>query len=563
MSQEISPALIASMASSKCDMSRRSFLHTIAATSVAALGGSVLASCDGSTSTPNATQVTLYASGSWPVNSMPSTADQAKNPFYKAYAGWLSNWLKQNPGVTIKPTSANIWDAKALSTSIGAGTAATWYLASILGTTDAGTRAAFARGLAADTTQLFAAYYPKMNLADYAANAWNQLWKLNGHFYGAPGDYYPGRGIYYRKDLLKQAGLPEPKVGWTWQDLRTMAKVLTTKKQKGVVFQNTALSYLLTTYQFDTLTMLPANTGSNWHWKYDYTSKADEWVQLVDLYRGMVFTDQSVLQDVSYGEANAEQAFFREQVAMAEMHSSFYTHPASSDPSSPSALAKKLGKPLNEVVGYVIDPVATNGAFGAAQGSLGVISFDPHLNRTALDKAFNLYSSFALGQGIVEANQASYKADPTPENALSIYQQVTPTNKGLVSIAGIPGDNRKYWTDTVVDAMLEGTQVPIVPNYSLYVPAEQVAGPPQDAVTDAMTKLAFSKQNVKDVLTTLEQTRNQQAAALSSNASQDDFNKGAKNFYSELGSFWQKNAPDFYQQEYQPWYSKYVEPVLK
>ncbi|GCE12763.1 ABC transporter substrate-binding protein [Tengunoibacter tsumagoiensis] len=541
-------------------LNRRRMLKLLGATTAVTAGGGILAACGGTSDTT--VQVTLQASGAWPINSMPTADAQAKDPFQKAYADWLQSWLKKNAGVKIKASSANIWDPQALSTAISTGTAATWYLASVIGGDDAGTRAVFARGLAADTTDLFSHYASQMPLSAYAADAWKNLWHLNGHYYGAPGDYFPGRGVYYRRDLLKEAGLEEPKVGWTWQDLRTLAKGLTTSKRKGIVFQKNALSYLLSTYQFDALTMIPLNTGSNWHWKYDYSSKADEWAKIVSIYRGMVFDDQSVLQDVTYGETDAEKAFFRGDVAMAEMHSSFFTHPVLGDPSSPLALAQQLKKPLDEVVGYVIDPVAPNGAFGATQGSLGVVSFDPHLSSAGLEKAFKLYCDFWLIDGVVACNQASYKAQPTPENAQSIYQSVTPTNKANGSIPGIPGTSETYWGTNVVASLLEGTKVPLVPNYSLYVPAEQVAGPPQQAVNDAITKLAFYQQDVKGILTDLESTRNQQAASLPSSASQDDFNKGAKNYYRALATFWQKNAPDYYQNEYLPWYQKSVQPLL-
>ncbi|HLG77030.1 MAG TPA: extracellular solute-binding protein [Ktedonobacteraceae bacterium] len=544
-------------------MNRRQLLRAMAATSVAAIGGTALAACAG-TGSQDTVKVTLYAYPVWPVNTMPSASDQASVPFYKAYASWLQNWLKQNPGVTLKATSTSIWDPQVLSTAISTGTAPSWYQVSQIGGDDAGTRAAFARGLAADTTDLFTSASPKLRLTDYASHAWESLWHLNGHYYGAPGDYYPGRGIYYRRDLLKQAGLEEPKTGWTWDDLRKLAKAMTTKDHKGVVFQKTGMSYLLTTYQFDLLTAEPAITGESWHWKYDYMTNLDRWQQAVDTYRGMVFTDNSVLQDVNYGEGEAEKAFFNGQAAMAEMHSSFYTHPsgAGGDAAGPLALAEKLGKTLDEAVGYVIDPVASDGTFGATQGSIGVVSMDPHLSSAALDKAFNLYSSFWLIDGVVVCNQASYKSQPTDANARSIYQGVTPTNRDNASIPGIPGNNRKYWGDKVVDALLEGAKVPLLPNYSLYVPPEQIAGPSPEALTDALTKLAYSQTSVKDVLTSLQQTRNQQAISLPSNASQDDFNKGARNYYKAVASLWQKNSPDFYTNVYLPWYQKSVKPII-
>lgn len=547
-------------------LSRRQLLRSIAVGSAVVAGGGLLAACGGGgangNGTPTTVNVTLLASGGWPVSSLDYAKTQ-KDPFYKAYVGWLNDWMKKNPGVTIKASNANIWDQKALSTAITAGTSATWFQANVLGNqTDSGTRAAFAKGLTADTTSLYQTYRSVMNLTDYAENAWKGNWLIAGHYYGAPSDYFPGRGIYYRRDFLQAAGVSEPQNGWTWNDLRQMAKALTTSKHKGIVFQGQTINALLTANQFGNLTVLPASTGSNWHWKYDYTSKLDEWQQLVDIYRGMVFTDKSVEQDPNYGEGEAEKAFFRGEVAMAEMHSSFYTHPATSDPASPLALAEQLKKPLQEVVGYMIDPNGTNGAFGAVQGGINVIGFDPKLSKTALDKAFNLYTNFWLGDGVVQCNIASYHADGSIDNLRSIFQSVTPTNKGLIQTNSIPGSSRTYWGDKVVDALLKGAQVPFIPEATVYVPPEQVAGPPPTSYNDAINKLAFSQASVKDILTNLEQTMNQQASTLPSNASQDDFNKGAKAFYDAYGKFWQTNGPDFYTNEYQPWYQKNVAPII-
>lgn len=51
------------------------------------------------------------------------------------------------------------------------------------------------------------------------------LWKLNDKVVGFPSlvNVY---GVFYNKDILKQAGLEEPKTGWTWEDLFNYAEKL-------------------------------------------------------------------------------------------------------------------------------------------------------------------------------------------------------------------------------------------------------------------------------------------------------------------------------------------------
>lgn len=50
--------------------------------------------------------------------------------------------------------------------------------------------------------------------------------KANGHYYGLPRDN-DTKVIYYNRAQFSQAGVPEPRDGWTWADLRAAATALT------------------------------------------------------------------------------------------------------------------------------------------------------------------------------------------------------------------------------------------------------------------------------------------------------------------------------------------------
>lgn len=53
-------------------------------------------------------------------------------------------------------------------------------------------------------------------------------WEVNGKLYGLP-TLMNTYGVFYNEDLFKQAGLPLPKAGWTYQEMLHDAQVLTQK----------------------------------------------------------------------------------------------------------------------------------------------------------------------------------------------------------------------------------------------------------------------------------------------------------------------------------------------
>jgi multiple sugar transport system substrate-binding protein len=60
------------------------------------------------------------------------------------------------------------------------------------------------------------------------------LYTYNGKHYGIPKDY-DTIGVFYSKELFKQAGVEEPKAGWTWEDFHKKAKAISDwGKSKGI-----------------------------------------------------------------------------------------------------------------------------------------------------------------------------------------------------------------------------------------------------------------------------------------------------------------------------------------
>lgn len=69
--------------------------------------------------------------------------------------------------------------------------------------------------------------------ADFLPAYWDNFMAMDGKLYGIYQDT-EARGVYYRKDLVTAAGVSEPKNGWTYAEMRELAKKLTTPEVAGV-----------------------------------------------------------------------------------------------------------------------------------------------------------------------------------------------------------------------------------------------------------------------------------------------------------------------------------------
>jgi hypothetical protein len=562
MSEELFPGV---SSPDEQPITRRQLLRSITAGGALLIGGAALAACEPSGAKPAAVNVT-FLTNAWPGDAMPTKDEQSSSPQKKAYADTLQKWLGKNPGVTIKHTETSVWDPKALTTAISAGTSPTWFMGNVLGYfQNPQVRSAFVRGLVADLTSLVSKYKIDDQVSDFVVPMWKD-WKVNGKYYGIPAGSGVGNGIYYRRDLIKQAGLQEPTADWNLNDFRALAKALTKDKTKGVALQFygfgqflNAHGLLSATTSYGTIGMLPSpQTG--WRWRYDFTTRQDRFKDAVNLWRAMRYEDKSLLTDLNYGDSDVSKAFIRGDVAMMGNNTDYFTR-SPEDPASVMQLANSLKKPLEEVVGWLPHPKGTTGAFGNTQAGLAVGSIEPHLQRNAagLEKAFDFMHYMLMGDGLIDQITATYQST---KDLKRVFTSVPPMTKNQEKIAGIPGTAEDAWGKQIVDAVKKAAVLPLIPDPALYLPAEQNTGVPGDAFDDMVSGLAHTQKDMPPIFANAQNTLNQQAAGLTSSISSDEFIKTAKEYYKALDAFWSKNAPVFYATDFKPWYTEKVLPVL-
>jgi ABC-type glycerol-3-phosphate transport system substrate-binding protein len=543
---------------------RRHLLRLMALGSTALVGGGALVACG---NTPSTTIDVTFITANWPTDAMPSEADQKKSAATKAYADTLDKWLKKNPGVKIKHSAFNIWDTPGLTAAITAGTAPTWYMGDILGGFDKlSTRTAFVKGLASDLTSLVQQANLEPQLSDWIVPAWRG-WKVDEKYYCTPFGSGAGNGIFYRRDLFKEAGLEEPTPAWTWADFRRMAKVLTRGKVKGAALQfygfgqNLGANWLASSPSYYAAMGILPSPKTSWHWRYDLLSLQKEYTEVTNNWRGMYFEDKTLTsQPANYGDEDVSKAFIRGDVAIMGNNTDYFTR-SPDDPASVVQLLKRLNKPMDEVIGWISHPRGNHGSFGQTQSGLAVGAIEPRLqrNQAALAKAFDFLIYMSMGEGKIDQIVATYQAT---KDLQRVFTSVPPMTKNQERISGIPGTAEDAWGQKLVSAVRLAAQIPVIPNVAEYFQAEKGAGMPNSAFDDANSGLGYTQKEVPSLLTNLQNTLNQQAASLTSSISSEDFLAMAKKYYADLAKFWQAQAPDFYASEYQAWYEQKIVPAL-
>lgn len=549
-------------------ITRRKVLLGVAATGGAAVaGGSIIASfggddedsgSGGSISLTLAKEATGTATD-WPFRSIPTAKEIKSDPTAKALHEALQSWLDDNPGVRLRNISVKVYDQQPLVTVISGGNGPALYPTLVLGGWDqALTKAAFAQGLAADITGLYNKYKFDDKVADFAAPQL-QTWPLKGRQYAMPDYFNAGNGIYYRRDLIKKAGLEEPEPGYTWDDLRKLARELTTGKMKGAAFQKFSVGWPLNANGWYRLPKVPAPKNA-WHWTYDYTRHADMWVKGIELYRAMVYEDKSVLSDISLMDPDVVAAFSQERAAVFGANIGGYFDNPDQDNTLPN-LAKRLDKPMEEVVGFIQHPVGVHGSFGVSQPYMGLASFSPDLSEDALDKIVSLHDFMTFGDGFVIRKKARWEET---KDLKKVYNDATPIN-GMTEIEGIPGSLEDAWGSKIVEAAKRSSALGLIPSEAQYIPAEEKPGPAATPVDDAQSRWAFEKGTVRPRadLAKLSDTFNQQAKSFSSSTSEEDFRAGATKYFDALAEFWREQAPEYATEVFDPWMKDVIEPALE
>jgi ABC-type glycerol-3-phosphate transport system substrate-binding protein len=497
---------------------------------------------------------------SWPFPLMPSQEEQEANPSSRAYAAALQAWLEQNPEVDLQQIEVNLWDQQSLLTAVAGGVAPAWYPGQVMGGwNDYAVRTAMVQGLMADVTEEMERYGIGQNLAEPLQPLWRERWEVDGRYYGLPISYGITMGVYYRKDLIRELGLEEPQPGWTWDEFRALAKALTTDTRKGAVMQNWLPSGELGTNGFNTMVRVPA-PETPWNWRWDYTSNIDLWTSIIERWREAMYEDQSIIMEpAGLNDGQVTEIFLREDAAMMFNNAGWYTRKPT-DPSSMSTLADRLGKPIEEVIGWVELPRGELDTLSSSTTFFFFLSFNPDLSPAELDKAVSLFDFMFYDEGAVIQQQVEYEAS---QDLRFVFNEPVPIH-GRTEIDGIPGSITDAWGEEYMAHVDSALAIPQLPPEAAYFPVQTETGPGGQAFADAMNTLIFTSGSVDiaQEFANAERTINQQAASFRSSVSDEAFTTGAREFYAALNAFYQEHTPEFYAQVFSPWYDAYVAPVL-
>jgi extracellular solute-binding protein len=540
---------------------RRDFLRAVAAGSAAA----IIPITDRGFSSARAASlaqtvdVTLLTAPDLPYPHVPTKDEQDADPAAKAYAEAIQPWLDQNPGVKLEEIAFDVYDMESLLVAVSGGTAPSFYPADVLADWDeekvlAGERS----GLTADVTAQVQQYGLEEKLTDYSLAVWKTK-EMDGKHYALPYAYNCGDGIHYRIDQLQELGIPEPKQGWTWVDLREMAKALTNENRQGIALQDWGFSLIWVAEGWDFLIKLPS-PQNDWNWKWDFTSNIDNWVKYINFGRDMMYEDKSILGSLELQDDQITSQFLDGTVSMMNNNVVYHCDPPTT-PDSFSAIADELGKPIWEIFGYIAHPVGTTGFNQTSFGQLDTMGFNPDLDSTELDKATSLHV-YMMGPGMVVQKQAAFDAS-NDLRFVWIGDILLPIYKPS-EIEGIPGSPEEAWGDTFMANVRAQAAIPLQPLPHWYVPPQSNSGPPNLAIEDMRSKWFYEggDQDIKADLQELEQTMNAQAATFKSEIPDDQFISGTKEYYAALDKYFQANAPAFYTNVYKPWYDKLVAPTL-
>ena len=542
--------------------SRRQFLKTAGVVGALLGAGGLLSACSKNGSGGGgSSDVTLAVSEAGPYGPMPTVKQQKESIGNLAYAQSLQTWLDKHPGVKLKKVNVDVWNQETITTALTGGTAPAAFISNVIGGWDAaGIRSAFLQGLAADVTQNVEDSKLIPKLAEYAKPIWEKSWNVDGKFFAAPNAYNTGVGIHYRRDLVEELGLKKPEPGWTWADVRELAKGMTQGKRKGIALQGWGLQSSIAAEGFELLSTLPA-PDTSWNWRWDYASQLDYWTQVISDMRAMKLEDKSVMADVTFGDSEIWNAFVRGDACMHTNTVVFYT----SEPTAETThvtLAKKLDKPLEEVVGFAPLPVGRNGygASGLSQGQIDSVSFSPDLSDDALSAIFDLHA-FMIGDGFVQQKNALY--DKT-KDLKQVYNFANITPVLTDSLEGMPGSPDEAWGTDFMDAVRAASKHPLIPDPAWYIPVEEQTGPTSNAVDDAFSRWWYEtgSVDVKADVGRLGNVQNSQAKSFTSSIADDEFTAGAREYYQAHDEFWRANAPQFYDEVFRDWYEKQVRPAL-
>jgi len=231
-----------------------------------------------------------------------------------------------------------------------------------------------------------------------------------------------------------------------------------------------------------------------------------------------------------------------------------------SDPVSVTAMGNSLGKPIDEVLGWIRHPVDATPVPTNTYAFVSILSFSPELKREVLEKAFNLYHSMSFGPGFTQERQAAYQAS---QDLRLVSNSVTPIN-GATRIQGVPGTADDARGKKYMDAVRAAAIIPLVPDQAQFSPPGQNPGPTSTAGGDMQSRWAYEPGDLDIAadLQQLEDTINAQFAGFESSVSRQDFIAGARAYFDALSAYWEQHSPEFYANSFTRWYDEKIAPAL-
>ena len=543
-------------------LSRRDFLRLV---SVGGTGLALVACVPGGAPSAgnggaSASGSTTLQTGGWPIYA--PYEEVAPGTFEEAYMAALDPWLQEHPDVTLETIEVNIWDGDSLRTAIGGGIAPAWYPPGPVGNWNTrGYYSAFSQDMYADLTDLAAKYNLEDNLSE-AALAGAKDWKMGDRVFAIPVELVPGNGFFFRRDHLAEAGLePPPTTGWSWPEFREYARLLTTDEHKGLVTQRWGIGWILGTsgMGFEGLLSYYPTPENSWPWRWDFTTNADTWVERIELYRAMMFEDESILSDITYVDGPVRDAFGQGQASMVTIHGGFFTT------SEFQPLKEMTGlESMDEIIGFAAHPDGVAGMFGATQPLIAGISLSPDLSEQEMDLAYQLLTYLELGDGFVREKQTIWEST---SDASLVYEKPWPfvNSIGSGAVPGVSATPADALGPRYVDAIEQVLTIPVTPSLANYLPPEENPAPTNEAWEDKMSRWSYEAGNI-DIyadLQELENILNQQAQGFTSSISTEEFVEGMRGYYEEWDSFLEQHAPDFRTEYFLPFYDEKIAPALR
>lgn len=491
----------------------------------------------------------------WPLGGMPSAEEQGTDPAARAYAEVLTAWLAENPDVAVETISFSQWDQQALVTGISGGAVTSFYPGQVLGGWNpVAMQTAFKQGLAADVTDLVDKYGVLDEISP-EARAFYENERLEGRFYGLPVDFTVSQGIYYRKDLVQELGLTEPQPGWTWDDFLVLAEGLTSAEEGrvGATIQDwLPLEHVNSAGKL--VEEVPA-PDTNWNTAWVRSPSFDEGVEILEQWRQAIYVDRTVRVSLNAGDEDRATQFISGQAGMWAATPNWYTR-SSADAFAMVNLAERLGRPIEEVVGWAEFPRAEGGV--PTQGPLVFLaSVDPNLGADGADVAVAFFNHMIYGEGADRQKQLMYEAT---QDGRFVY----PDPYGPEQVEGIPVSKADVWGADFVESVSAAASNPIAPNKNDFIPAEGNPGPSTQALADAYNTV-INTEGQLDIAAEYERAIgvvNQTAEGYTSSIPDDELRAGLAEYHDALLAFYEENYPAYFENVQRPLYDEHVAPAL-